>query len=223
MASTSGKSKKLETIKTLTRRRKIDKVQRSLTVEALMSNTDRVKILFVPAGGITRLDQLDPANTLKRCEHALKMWNTKEYDHLVVTGGKFLSPDIQTAPAGQLMAEWFNAHGVNSTRIIIEEDSLDTYENISGSVIAMEDCKLSDSQRWDITVVTQWQHSWRFWISFWNMYGIRIEREPLSYPMSFMSWIMEFAMIAYHFYDPCGTGVIARKNRENRRRAAAGE
>ena len=193
-----------------------------------MSNSSKpLPILFVPSGGITTLDQLDPANTLLRCVQGLKMWQTGKYQYLVVTGGKFLAPSVQTKPAGQLQAEWFVAQGVDPNRIIIEQTSLDTYENITNSLRAMhafQNGALGDDYppNWDITVVTQWQHSWRFWISFWELGRLRIKRAPMHYPMSWLSWVMEFAMVAYHFYDPRGTGLVARKNREGRRRTAAG-
>ncbi|HMB26187.1 MAG TPA: hypothetical protein VKP03_02095 [Patescibacteria group bacterium] len=58
----------------------------------------------MPAGGIIKKDKLSLADTLQRCKKALDLWKTKEYEKILVTGGIFLPPNIQTKPAGDLMA-----------------------------------------------------------------------------------------------------------------------
>lgn len=189
-----------------------------------MSNSNnRLRILFVPAGNIAAVNKLGPEDTLIRCLMALRQWEMGQYDYLVVTGGCFLPPAVQTKPAGQLMATWFEQQGVEHERIVIEYKSLDTFDSIHEGVSAMRTYGLGEPKQWAITVVTQWQHSWCYWLSFWAMYKLKIKRRGLVYPISWPTWLREFALIAYHFYDPCGTGWVARRNREQRRRAAAGE
>jgi len=76
------------------------------------NDTRGTRILLVPAGLIIAKNKPDPNNTLIRCQHARKMWERGRYDYLVVCGGLFMPPDIQTDSAGLIMAQWLDEHGV---------------------------------------------------------------------------------------------------------------
>ncbi len=186
-----------------------------------MSNTNRTRILFVPAELIVA--KIRPSvNTLHRLKRALELWETRDYDYVVVSGGKFLSPVVQTEPAAQIMADWLFHYGVQADRVIIENQSLDTFENIKLSVKAIAERCGTDRSTWEITVVTQWQHMERFAVSFKSIFGITIKLVPLNYPMPFFGKLMEYVMIIYHYYDAHGVGMVARSNRDKRRQAALG-
>ncbi|MEK7183566.1 MAG: YdcF family protein [Patescibacteria group bacterium] len=188
----------------------------------MSNNHSRTQILFVPAELIDPVNQLS-SRTLARCKKAFELWQTEKFDFLVVTGGRFLPPSRQTTAAGVLMSRWFNEKGVNPEHIVIEEESFDTFENISGSVQAMQARGLGDPQQWDITIVTQRQHAARFEISFWNMYQLKIRSERPDYRLGPIEWCKEWLFILVHLFDPYGRGSLARRNRDDRRLAAYGE
>lgn len=172
-----------------------------------------VEILLVPSGGIFSLNQLSPADTLLRCERGLKMWERGSFDKILVTGGIYSPSNIQTLPAAELMAQWFRQKGVPAGDIIIEPRSLDTFENIKFS---LEELGRLSINNFRITVVTQWQHVIRFWITFCLGYNIRVKIQPMNYAISFRTWLEEWFFIIYHLYDRRGTKYFARKNRRNR-------
>lgn len=182
----------------------------------------RIRILFVPAELIESLNRLS-RRTWLRCQQALQLWQNGQYDYLVVTGGVFLPKNIQTDPAGLLMARWFHEMGVDAERIIIEQHSRDTYENITSSVAEIRNLlgRRCDAEGLEITIVTQWQHARRFEISFRKMYPeIKIKTISVNYPMSLFETLKEYLFIAIHHVDPRGNGPFGWLNRQRRSRAA---
>ena len=138
-----------------------------------------MKFLLVPSGGISAVDELSTADTLRRCKKGLQIWKEGNHDKLLVSGGIFNPRAIQTKPAGKLMADWFISHGVKEKDLIIEDRSLDTFQNVKFAVELLKDYKNPE-----ITVVTQFHHTFRFWITFFFVYGIRIKRQPVHYSLS---------------------------------------
>ncbi len=173
-----------------------------------------MKVLLVPSCGISPVNQLTPTDTLLRCQRALKLWQSGKYDKILVSGGIFLPPQTQTKAAGVLMAEWLVSHGVPRRALIIEGRSVDTFGNIKFSLDRLKEINVGKAE---ITVVTQWQHAVRFWISFFFGYGLWVKLHFMRYPISLRTWLKEWFLIIYHLYDPIGIKKIARKNREQRR------
>lgn len=173
------------------------------------------KVLFVPSAGINPVNGLPPENTLARCKAGLKLWLTGKYDLILATGGVFNPPHVQTRPAGELMKEWFIVQGVPKESVLAENKSLDTFENV---YCGLE--MLFAYGRPEITVVTQWQHALRFWVTFRLGYGISVKLAPISYPLSWREHLHEFFSFLYHLHDPRGIGNLAVKNRLARRNAA---
>ncbi|MDD4607204.1 MAG: YdcF family protein [Patescibacteria group bacterium] len=172
-----------------------------------------MKILLVPSGKINPVDCLEGTDTLLRCKKALELWQTGVYSKVLVTGGICSKPKIQTQPAGTLMAQWFEENGVSASDIIIEDQSLDTFENIRLSLQKILDLE-SD---YEITVVTQQQHAMRMWITFLYGYGLLVGICPVKYKNSFKNWLREWGYLLYHLYDRKGTKFLAKKNRDSRR------
>lgn len=175
------------------------------------------KILLVPSGGIAPLNQLPPENTLLRCEAALELWRTERYDYMLVCGGLFLSPHIQTRPAADIMRDWFAQKGVSTRLILVERESVDTFENVERSIHLLTKMHLIRPR---ITVVTQWQHALRFWVTFRFGYGLHVGLAPISYPLAWHEYIAEAGSLFYHLIDPRGARACARKRRDERRAAA---
>ncbi len=164
-------------------------------------------VLFVPSGGIVPLNQLAP-DTLHRCQKALELWRTNQSDKILVAGGICHSPEIQTVSAAELMKKWFTERGVDEKSIIVEPESLHTYDNIR---LGLEKLKAAQIENPEITVVTQWQHTIRCWLTFKLGYGINVKRHPLHYPVPSNVWWREWAFIAYHALDWKGTGFFAKR------------
>ncbi|MFA5946271.1 MAG: YdcF family protein [Patescibacteria group bacterium] len=182
--------------------------------------TGKTQVLFVPSGNIVEKNELSPADTLLRCQRALELWKSGKFHFLLITGGLFNPPDVQSIPAAWIMAEWFQNRGVPRDQIIVERDSLDTFQNIR---FGLERLKENDIVNCDFTVVTQWQHAWRFWVTMWWVYGIKIERVGMHYKLPALAQIKEYLFILYHVWDPYGVGFLAQKNRRDRGALASGE
>lgn len=175
------------------------------------------RVLLVPSCGISPVDRLTPGDTLFRCERALEAWRTGEYTHVLCTGGIFNPPDIQTVAAATLMGYWFLERGVPDAALVIEDRSLDTYENVAFALRAL--CARLGCEPYTITVITQWQHALRFFFSFFFGHGRLVELKPIHQPISWKTWMWEWVFIIYHLIDWRGTFFIARRNRDSRRQA----
>ncbi|MFZ5365358.1 MAG: YdcF family protein [Patescibacteria group bacterium] len=172
----------------------------------------RREILLVPAGGIKPVDQLAAKDTLNRCQRAKMMWHTREYFCILTCGGVFLPPDIQQTPAAELMRRWFDSHHVPGDRVIAEKESLDTYQNVKYSIDLLKQCGLTDAR---ITVLTDWQHAIRLWITFLS-YGIRVKIKTVRHQMSWIERMKEFVFMFVHLIDPRGSWFVGRINRKKR-------
>lgn len=172
-----------------------------------------MKILMIPAELVDPVDKLS-ANTLRRCQAGLEAWVGGDYEMILLSGGIFLPRDRQTKPAAETMKEWFVSRGVDPEVILVEGDSLDTYENVRFNASLTRD---------QITVLTQYQHAIRFLLTFYLALGVRIKVIPIRQPaMSWKDWFMEWlVLIPYHLIDWKGTLFLARYNRRSRERAAA--
>jgi len=175
-----------------------------------------MRILLVPAGGISDKNQLAPNDTLPRCLAALEIWKEGNYDYLVVCGGIFLPPTIQTNPAAEIMKKWFIRQRVSADRLMVEGKSLDTFENVKFVLELLAENKI---EKPEITVVSQWQHTLRFKRTF-KSYGVKIKRHPLHYKVGIKTWLMEWAFILIHLIDPKGAGFFGRLNRKRRNQKA---
>lgn len=180
-----------------------------------MKDPEVSRVLLVPSCGIAPIDRLQAGDTLFRCERALEAWRTGRYDYILCTGGIFNPPSIQTVAAATLMGLWFLERGVPDAALVIEDRSLDTYENAAFGLVALR-ARLG-SVRWDISVMTQWQHAVRFFFTFFLGHGLLVELKPIHQPISWRTWFWEWFLLVYHLIDWRGTLPVARYNRDSRR------
>ena len=91
---------------------------------------------MIPAGGIIKRDKLD-FDTLLRIERGVKIFYSRPayWDKILVSGGIFLPSEIQSISAAKLMATELIKRGISSKRIILEENSLDTFQNVEFSIL----------------------------------------------------------------------------------------
>jgi len=172
---------------------------------------------MVPLGSVEPINKLSEKDTMVRMREALKRWQEGGWDYLLVTGGAFTSKKIMTIPGSRVMAQWFLAKAVPSDRLIVEDQSRDTYQNVEFSLATVKACGFSPDQV-EITVVTHWQHAIRFWLTF-RSYGISANLIKLHYPVGIIGSIREYVYISLHALDPKGrlVGWLNRKLfRQNR-------
>jgi uncharacterized SAM-binding protein YcdF (DUF218 family) len=172
-----------------------------------------MKILMIPAGGIDKTNFPGKKDTIPRLRAGLALWQTGQFDKVLVCGGIFLPPAIQTKPAATIMKDWLRKRRVPETAIIVEAKSLDTFENASFGLHALRAAGIKNPE---ITVCTHWQHAIRLKMALKTL-GAKVKTHGLKYPVSAATWFGEWFMIAYHFFDKKGTGSIARNNRAKRK------
>lgn len=175
-----------------------------------------MKVLFVPSSGVSALNRLRK-DTLRRCKRGLRLWQSGRYDYLLLSGGIFNPPNIQTVPASLLMRNWFLAHSVDGSKIITEEESLDTFENVKFGIKELEEKGLSVAK---IAVVSQWQHViFRIFPIFLLGYGRLIRPHPMWYFASIKDFFREaIAILIFILYclmlDPKGEKFLSHKRRQ---------
>jgi len=173
-----------------------------------------VRILIVPAGGISPVNKLSEKDTLIRCQQALRLWKLNKIDYLLVSGGVFNQVEIQSKPAVEIMRTWLVEHGVRPKNILVEGQALDTFENIKFSLQLINKLGMSNSE---IFVISHYLHTLRFYISFKKGYRIKIKAYVLDYALGTWETIKEIFFVVYHAYDSIGVQYLARHNRQRRK------
>lgn len=170
-----------------------------------------MKYLIIPSNEVFPLNSLRGTFTEKRLNRGFKIWKKGRYDKIIVSGGIFLPPNVQTVAAGRLMEDWLRTRGVPAENILVEDKSRDTYENISESLAL-----LTKEEKPECTVVTHWQHALRFWVTFRRAHKVKAKIHPMFYWVDIKTFILEWFILLVHIFDRDGTGKIASKNRLDR-------
>ena len=129
-------------------------------------------------------------------------------DILILSGGIYKSG--QTKPTAQIMHAWFlkqdlkNKFDSSNQRIIEENWSKNTYENIVFSLTAIR-AKLKDCE---ITVISEKYHLRRIRYLFKKFYNLEIKSVPIEYKNIF-GRIKEFFLYIYTKLDPSYRGIVA--------------
>jgi hypothetical protein len=170
-----------------------------------------MKFLFIPSCEVAAQNTLDGTTTEKRLVAGINLWNKGGFDKIIVTGGIYLPPNLQTIPSGELMRDWLINQGVPAEKIVCENKSRDTYENISEALKLV-----ADDHNPAFTVITHWQHALRFWITFRPTDKYKVKIIPLWYWYGIKTFVLEWFILLVHLFDKKGTGWIATKNRQAR-------
>jgi len=176
-----------------------------------------LKILFIPSAGVLPVNVLDNA-TQERLQAGLILWQSGNFDIVLVTGGICQPLREQTISLASLMRDWLLAHGIPSQRVLMETNSRDTFENIKFS---LEVLHAFTTEPLEITVVSHWQHCQRFKHTFQFVHGIQVQLHPLPYLREtqfqrMKRFTLELCFLLVHVLDPSGNGKIARYNRRKR-------
>jgi hypothetical protein len=177
---------------------------RSVPVRARSSKkaVKAMHVLLIPSCKIgPGLNELNPGDTLVRLTRGLELWREGKFDRILVVGGRFNAPTVQTIAASELMIPWLTKRGVPREAIVFENQSRDTYENVSFGLKALKKAGLESAS---ITVVTQWQHAVRFWLTFFFGYGRLVHLVPMDYPVPWSVFLSEWFFMVLHLIFPRG-------------------
>ena len=172
------------------------------------------RILLVPSAGFEKENQMD-YQTLSRCQETYKLWQTGEYDLILLTGGICQPEEFQTVPGAQIMKWYFLYKKVPEKNLLTEDHAHDTFENIRFSLQRLQTLGIFPQDA-EITVVTKKKQCRRFRISFNRAYHIKIKEHYVEYLQTTKENIYEFISLIIHLLDPKGNGFIAKRNRQNR-------
>jgi hypothetical protein len=175
-----------------------------------------VRVLMIPSCG-------DVAYMLERLEKGMWLWRQGSYDIMVLSGGvaRYRYSFNPNQTYSERMYEWIMSQPGHPEeyQVIRENNSRDTYENIELSLKALQE----RGQVEHVTVVTQWQHGFRFASTFKRAHGIKNVRiERTSYKLPLKSWLLEWVFMFAHFVDPKGMWFLGPLNRWIRSRRPRG-
>lgn len=171
-----------------------------------------MKVIIIPGGQILPVNKIGYYLQI-RCDKALELFLTGGFDYILVTGGITNPKETQTVSEAEIIREWLLSKKVPSEAIIMESRSLDSFENIKFGLEALGNCAIEASE---ITVVSQWQHTIRYWITLKLGYGVaaKVRLIKLHPRMSWKAIITEWFFILYHLLDWRGEKPPARLHRE---------
>lgn len=178
------------------------------------------KILLVPAGHCS--DFGISYDTEIRVLSAIECCGKRNFDLIIFSGGIFWkkSKSMPNISAAKFMKNMFERYSPNilsgkNTRIVLENESLDTFQCIDFSLkIIQEQEKIHGKA--EITVISDWQHLKRLKISFWKGYGIKIKTRRAFYSVELRQYLKEWMYLLVHMLDPKGTSWLPRINRKCR-------
>ncbi len=174
-----------------------------------------VSFLLVPAEAIWAVDRMSE-RMISRLEKALQLYRHGDYDYIMVTGGIFNPLCTQTVSAASLMKKYLLEKGVKEDVILIEDRSLDTYENVQFSVEIinreMKKFPLYPSCEEKVVVVSDAAHLKRLKLVIEGRVSL-LFLEDSGYKMSLMDKLAEAIFFAITFFDRDGDGFFAKINR----------
>lgn len=148
-----------------------------------------------------------------RLEKGLEIFERLSLDHkrvyVLVTGGLF--EEGQTRPAAQSMKDWFIKRKVPLDKIITEEQSIDTYENVDYSLKILQDNNLKNASLYLV--------SERFHLRIIKILLKKRQKSGIYIPVDYLSLsgkIHEFFRLIYTMIDPWGKYFLATRNKQKR-------
>lgn len=168
-------------------------------------------ILMVPSRWV-EVDGLDTWSR-ERCDVALTEWRKDPSQLILLSGGKFRKGQQQTA--ARMMFDYLRQLGVPEEQMLLEELSVDTYENVRFSQRVLRRA-LHEPVR--ITVVSDFLHGLRFHSIFWA-HGVSIRVKVSSYRVPLSQVFVELAAILWTLVDRKGKGRWAKRLQNSRRQS----
>lgn len=94
----------------------------------------------------------------ERLNAAYKYLNENPKSHVIVSGGQGKGEDISEALA---MYKWLTNKGIDSSRIVLEDTSTDTHENLMNCAKIIDELNSSNFRKDNIVIITNEFHEYR--------------------------------------------------------------
>ena len=151
--------------------------------------------------------------TQERCRRATRLWTLGGFDVIVVSGGRFVSG--QRWSAAKMMADMLEDEGVPHDKILIEDRSVDTFENIAETMRLL--WKTFPGKRFRLSAVTDQAHAPRVRCIFKYAHELPVEMYTTDTLPSPTEMVRDLGGVLWtRFIDPHGTGRLARFIRKRR-------
>jgi hypothetical protein len=174
-----------------------------------------MRILFVPACDIIYKNRLGQ-RTEARCEEALQYWQSGEFDYILLSGGRHEDPCRQNLPGAEIMKQWFLRKNLSEESLIMETESLDTFEKVSLVIDCLRKKGL-DKSNCTIFVVSEEKHLRRVKLIFKRGHDWDIRSLVVDNQMLVSEKFAELFILLIHLVWPRDGGPIAEITRKKRR------
>ncbi|TSC96071.1 MAG: hypothetical protein Athens101410_224 [Parcubacteria group bacterium Athens1014_10] len=161
-------------------------------------------VVIVFACGV-KIDKPDQ-QTIWRLKKGLEIFKKKNCDKIIVTGGSFCPG--QKLPAAEVMKRWLIKKGVLSKKIIKEDKSVDTIENIDNTFSLLSKSTL------EFFAVSSWYHLPRIRFIFKTR---KLKARFIPAKGSIKSAICEPLFLLITVLDPYGKGWLNQLNKRRRK------
>lgn len=94
----------------------------------------------------------------ERLDAAYKYLNENPKSHVIVSGGQGKGEDVSEAFA---MHKWLTNKGIDSSRIILEDTSTDTHENLTNCAKIIDDLNSPNYRKDNVVIITNEFHEYR--------------------------------------------------------------
>ncbi|MFA6427921.1 MAG: YdcF family protein [Candidatus Buchananbacteria bacterium] len=170
-----------------------------------------MNILFIPVCEASPPENLAGTENLRRLKTGLRLYQSGGYEFILLSGG---GGTIVEWPSTRLMQRYLVRNGVPSDKIIVEQCSVTTFENVEFSLQILRE-EFPGKEIW-LTVVSQWQHTLRFWLTL-RAYEVKFIICPQPSQVSGWQTLGEWAYLVYTWYDPTGRKYFAKWGAKRRR------
>jgi len=183
----------------------------------MVREKEPLRILVILAEQILKRNALAP-RTVARLEKGLQLYQESDFTHILVSGGIFNPPRIQTVSAAELMQEWLMNWGIEREFILTEDKSLDSFQKISFSMQIIgrlqKDRDLTDNEV-SFVLISDALHLERIIVQRNMLEDVRYQCStvPSVHKTGYLESFMERLFFLITTHDPEGQGRFARFNR----------
>ena len=168
-------------------------------------------------------NKLEVTKTLARLETGLQLSKSKGegfFDYIIVSGGAVNARKGHPMPHAEVMKKWLVSNGVPESQILVDDTSLDTYQNIENSLYVLKNkIGLGSLSGVEFYLVTEKNHAKRAILTLeaWGIDPNKVIIVPVeTYTISRLEYMVERCMYLLHQVDPKGK-TLAKLNQLLRR------
>ena len=150
-------------------------------------------------------------------DNGAKLFKKDNFDYIFCVGGLYLPETFQTKPASMLMKEYLiEKYGINDKKILIEERSVDTTENVIEMIKVLDKHKIN-IKNVEIKVVSYFLHNIRVGRILKHFGAKKVDYFNLYYRIPVKLFFIEVLSIVLNFFDPEGKSPISMKEKATRK------